>query len=65
MKLLSEIAKELRETLSEEEIVAAIKNREIKDIEENGYTTQQDYPKGVYVYAPNEEIGGVLFGSKK
>lgn len=64
MRLLSEIAKELRKTATAEDIVAGIKNREISEIEENGYTTQQNYPNGVYVYAPNEEIGGVLFGTR-
>ena len=64
MKLLSEIAKELREKLDEQEIVAAIKNREISDVEENGYTTQQNYPNGVYVFAIGEDLDGVLFGTK-
>jgi hypothetical protein len=39
-----------------------IKNRTVKDIEKNGYTTQQNYFSGVRVYTSNEEIGSVLFG---
>ncbi len=64
MKLLSEIAKELRATNDERDIVSLIKNREIQDIEDNGYTTQQNYPNGVYVFADNEDIDGIMFGTK-
>lgn len=63
MRKLSIIAADLRASKSESEIVAAIKNREIVEIEE-GYITQQNYPKGVYVFC-DEEIGGILFGSKE
>lgn len=62
--LLSEIAVMLRERMDEEAIVSAIKNREIREIEENGYTTQQNYPGGVYVYAIGEDIDGIMFGTK-
>lgn len=62
--LLSEIAAMLRKSLAEDDIVSAIKNREIKEIEENGYTTQQNYPHGVYVYARGEDIDGIMFGHR-
>ena len=62
--LLSEIAVMRRARLAADAIVEAIKNREIEEIEENGYTTQQNYPNGVFVYAIGEDIDGVLFGAE-
>ena len=62
--LLSEIADMLRARMEEQDIVTAIKNRQIKEIEENGYTSQQNYPHGVYVYAAGGDITGVMFGHK-
>lgn len=60
--LLSEIAEMLRNDLDEETIVRMIKNREIKEIEKNGYTTQHNYPNGVYVHASGEDLDGIMFG---
>jgi len=60
--LLSEIAVMLRKCLDEDSIVRAIKNREIKEIENNGYTEQHNYPHGVYVYARGEDTDGIMFG---
>jgi len=65
MKLLSEIARELRAKHGEKEIVQMIKNREVIDIEKNGYTTQQNYPNGVYVWASGEDLDGIMFGSSR
>lgn len=62
--LLSEIAVMLRKCLDEDSIVRAIKNREIKEIENNGYTEQHNYPHGVYVYARGEDIDGIMFGHR-
>lgn len=62
--LLSEIADMLRKDLDEETIVRMIKNREVAEIEENGYTTQHNYPDGVYVFASGEDLDGIMFGAK-
>lgn len=64
MKLLSKIAEELRARHEESEIVAMIKDRQVIDIEECGYTTQQNYPHGVFVCASGEDLDGVMFGHK-
>lgn len=62
MRKLSDIAIGLRAAMNEDKIVAAIKNREILEIEKE-YNVQQNYPQGVYVFC-DEEIGGILFGKK-
>jgi len=64
MKKLTQIAKELRSKYTESEIVNMIKNRQVEDIEENGYTQQQNYSDGVEVFTGNEECGSVLFGHR-
>ena len=61
-KKLNTIAGELRAIMAEKDIVHAIKNREIKEIEDN-YPEQQNYPQGVFVFSPDDN-NGILFGNK-
>ena len=55
---LKKISEKLRKKHTESEIVRMIKNREIPEIEKR-YTTQKNYPNGVYVHGDD---GGVMFG---
>lgn len=61
MKTLTQIARELRKTLPEVTIVYRLKNRDIPELEK--YDCQKNHPLGVTIYAPDEEVGQITFGT--